>query len=63
MAAVEAGAEVVFEMGAEFLRDEGVFEEGAVFAVAVALGEGGGGYVFDYPVRVACAAVVGGDEG
>lgn len=63
VAAVVAGAEIVFEFGAEFFGDGGVFEELRVFAVAGFEGEGLGGYVLCYPVGVAGAAVVGGDEG
>lgn len=60
VAAVVAAAEVVFEFGAEGLRDRGVFDKGAVAAVGSAVGQGGWGDVFGDPVRVACAAVEGG---
>lgn len=46
VAPVVAGAEVVFEQGAEERGEGLVFEEFAVAAVAVAGGEGGGGDVF-----------------
>lgn len=58
MAAVVARAEVVFELGAEFLGDGEVFGELRVAAVAVGDKETGWGDVFGYPVRVAGGAVV-----
>lgn len=61
--AIVAGAEVVFEVGAEFLGDTWVFDEGRAFAVAFALCERFGSDVFCDPVGVFRAAVVGGDEG
>ena len=61
VAPVVAGAEIVFEVGAEFLGDGGVFDEGAAFAVAFALGEGFGSDVFCDPVRVLGAAIIRGD--
>lgn len=63
VAAIVAAAKVVLEMGAELVGHGGVFDKDGVFAVAVALGEGGRGDVLDDPVGVAQAAVVGGDEG
>ena len=61
--AVVAAAGVIFELRAEELGDGLVFNEGGVLAVAAADLEGFSGDVLGDPVRVAGAAVVGGDEG
>lgn len=53
MAPIVPAAEVVLEMGAELVGHGGVFDKDRVFAVAVALGEGGRGDVLDDPVGVA----------
>ena len=63
MSPVVAAAEVVFEFGLEFGRDQGVFEEIAVLAVTVADGQRLRSDVLCDPVRVARAPVVARDEG
>lgn len=63
MPTVVAATEVVLQVGTELVGDGGILDKDGVLAVAVALGERAWCDVLDDPVRVAQAAVVGGDEG
>ena len=63
VAAVVAGAEVVVQFGAEGRGDAAVFHEHRLAAVAVTEGQRRRRDVLGYPVRVAGAAVEGGDGG
>jgi hypothetical protein len=59
MATVIAAAEVILQQSPELGRHRRVFGEDGVFAIGIALGEGGRCDVLDDPVRVTKTTVVG----